>query len=275
VHCPSTGRSFPTDPFDNFDFENLLNPQITKITIPKMADGTPTHSCAACNKTADDSGIKLKRCAKCQTTEYCSRDCQKNDWKAHKKICASNASAIFAVAQPFHKLNSKTWMHDRPEADVYKLLVDAYRFRLEDDATMEGERAKDSIYGGANDSRVGFSRFLRKAEAKSGLLPSWWNKKKNAACMASGLRAEPGNERGSLACVVKKSDIVEEYGDPLMPMQLRMFAEQVYGRGPGGQSGAMMIQMQMRAEDGGGPRVMDMEHTDRSSLFSAILDASR
>jgi hypothetical protein len=31
-----------------------------------------------------------------------------------------------------------------------------------------------------------------------------------------------------------------------MPMQLRMFAENLYGRGPAGMSGARMLEMQMQ-----------------------------
>lgn len=41
-----------------------------------------------------------------------------------------------------------------------------------------------------------------------------------------------------LACVIQKSEIIEHYGNLIMPMQLRMFGEQVYQRGPGGMSGA-------------------------------------
>jgi splicing suppressor protein 51 len=33
-------------------------------------------------------------------------------------------------------------------------------------------------------------------------------------------------------------------------MQLRMFAEEIYGTGPGGQSGSSMLQLQMMAEGG-------------------------
>lgn len=49
-----------------------------------------TRACAACGKDEDDvGGGKLKQCAKCHSdkTFYCSRDCQKNDWKDHKRIC--------------------------------------------------------------------------------------------------------------------------------------------------------------------------------------------
>lgn len=41
------------------------------------------HACRACKK----SGVKLSQCAKCHFEKYCSRECQKNDWPKHKKVC--------------------------------------------------------------------------------------------------------------------------------------------------------------------------------------------
>lgn len=38
--------------------------------------------CATCGEAAK------RRCSKCHCTEYCNRDCQKTDWKVHKKVCA-------------------------------------------------------------------------------------------------------------------------------------------------------------------------------------------
>jgi splicing suppressor protein 51 len=226
-----------------------------------MAD---TSKCANCAKTKSDLGIDLKRCAKCQTTHYCSRECQKADWKCHKRACASYAASASAPAtpsmsttaaqppkglsvtidKPFHRLDSQTWLHDRPKQDVYVLLIDTYRFRVEDDYNLEGGAEDDSIYGGAHDGRHGFRRFLRLAERRSGLLPSWWSQEKAAECEAVGMN----DGWSSLANAIEKSDVIEHYGTSNMPMQLRMFGEQVYGRGPGGQSGAAMRQVQMMAE---------------------------
>jgi len=238
-------------------------------------------ACAHCAKTKSESdpGINLKYCAKCQTTQYCSRECQKADWKKHKKICASNAAAAsannnnnntntnnppprtsgsarstqpppknlsFAVEKPFHRLDSKTWMHERPEQDVYKLLIDTYRLRMEDNYNLEGDADADGIYGGARDGRQGFRRFLRLAEGRRGLLPSWWSQEKAAECEAVGMR----DGWSSLATALEKRNVIDHYGNPNMPMQLRMFGEQVYGRGPGGQSGAMIRTFQMQAERG-------------------------
>ncbi|MCJ1358894.1 MAG: hypothetical protein MMC33_008894 [Icmadophila ericetorum] len=237
-----------------------------------MTDITAVSKCSNCAKTSNETGINLKLCAKCRTTNYCSRECQKADWDIHKKICSSNTASnnagspsatptninpstsnaagqrlkglSVAINKPFHRLDNKTWLHGRPEQDVYKLLVDTYRFRMEDNFNLEGAADVDSIYGGARDSQQGFRRFLCLAESRSGLLPSWWSREKAADCETVGMR----DGWSSLASAIEKSDIIEYYGNANMPMQLRMFGEQVYGRGPGGQSGAAMRQVQMMAE---------------------------
>jgi hypothetical protein len=42
-----------------------------------------TKFCDTCNK----AGYSFKRCGRCKKTIYCSRECQKKDWKTHKKNC--------------------------------------------------------------------------------------------------------------------------------------------------------------------------------------------
>lgn len=218
--------------------------------------------CTSCKKAPPE--VNLKRCAKCSTTPYCSRDCQKADWKSHKKICAKQAdsraaaapdpdgpsaaadsSAQGGVGSPFARLEDHTWLHGRPEKEVYGLLIDAYRLRVEDMYNMEGEADEDSIYGGAADGLRGFRRFLGDVEAGPGLLPPWWDAAKKRECERLGMDS---SQWYSLRAAVEKSDIVEHYGDPRFPMQLRMFAEAVYGRAPGGFSGGAMRQVMMAME---------------------------
>ncbi|CAO3565365.1 unnamed protein product [Mortierella alpina] len=234
-----------------------------------MADSL---KCGHCDKTETAAGGKLKRCAKCKSAFYCSRDCQTSHWKVHKKACAAlsantmgqpdppaaapstNTSSRAApsaasplsvrLEKPFHKLHDKTWLHGRPEQDVYMLLIDSYRMMQEDNYSLEADVDADSVYGGAPDSRGAFKRFLKQAEARPGLLPSWWSPEKAAACLRFGL----SDAWNSLSHAVEKHDIVDHYGDPLMPMKLRMLREQITLRGPGGQSGAAMMQMQMMVE---------------------------
>ncbi|KAG8903348.1 hypothetical protein FRB99_003410 [Tulasnella sp. 403] len=46
----------------------------------------PNGACARCQ---DDESMdeELMKCGQCKTIRYCSQDCQKADWKRHKKTC--------------------------------------------------------------------------------------------------------------------------------------------------------------------------------------------
>lgn len=225
-------------------------------------------ACNSCKKSPPE--VTLRRCAKCSSTPYCSRDCQKADWKLHKRACgrghssSSGSSSIRYDTQgpssasagtgelsppkglrgpgskPFTRLDTDRWLHDRPEDDVYRLLVDAYRLRCDDDAKYGG---------GAEHSLVDFRRFLARVEGTRGgrLLPVWWAPEKRKACEALGMdRAQ----RQSLYLAVEKSDITEHYGDDQFPMQLRMFVEAVVGSAPGGMDGTAMRKMLVQVESG-------------------------
>ncbi|KAI4126246.1 MAG: hypothetical protein LQ347_005055 [Umbilicaria vellea] len=44
--------------------------------------------CRVCGKSkSDDGGKGLSKCARCQGVRYCSVECQRADWKEHKKVC--------------------------------------------------------------------------------------------------------------------------------------------------------------------------------------------
>ncbi|KAK3331696.1 putative MYND domain protein [Cercophora scortea] len=258
-------------------------------------------ACAACKKSPPE--VTLKHCAKCFITDYCSRDCQKADWKAHKKICgkpgqedttggpsfanfstgtrsgtssARPAASVLSppkgldspIAKPFTRLDNGTWLHDRPEKDVYRLLIDAYRMRVEDMYKFDGDVEEDSIYSGNSDGKLGFSRFLTKVEkCGGGLLPTWWTPEKKAACVKYG--SDGSDSWADLGAAVEKADISEHYGDARFPMQLRMFAERVYGRGPGGSDGTAMRKMMAGLENDGMPTGMvgsTMDMTTGGSL---------
>ena len=47
--------------------------------------GDPLLQCRRCKKCA--LGKKLMRCSRCQSSFYCSRECQRKDWTRHKKVC--------------------------------------------------------------------------------------------------------------------------------------------------------------------------------------------
>ncbi|KAJ6255783.1 hypothetical protein Dda_9464 [Drechslerella dactyloides] len=214
--------------------------------------------CANC-KTG---GVNLKRCAKCSSEYYCSRDCQQAHWKQHKKLCGkpapvpSSGSATAAVPpsldgtpdKPFHLLSAETWLHNRSEKDTFKLLIDTYRMRARDNLNFQGIVDPDSVFGGATDSSQGFRGFLHLVEGKRHLLPAWWTPDKSLECVQYGLDTE---EWQSLRASPDKGDVIDHYNDSYMPMQLRMFGQQVYGTGPGGQDGKTMMEAMIATEAGG------------------------
>ena len=64
-------------------------------------------------------------------------------------------------------------------------------------------------------------------------------------------KAAKGEESwGGLHTCVEKDDIVKYYGNPTMPMQLRMLGEEIYGSGPAGMNGAAMRRMMISGENG-------------------------
>jgi splicing suppressor protein 51 len=133
------------------------------------------------------------------------------------------------------------------EKDVYRLLIDSYRLRVEGNYNMEGEASADSLCGGAPNGLKDFKRFLRLAGLRCGLLPPWWNAEMQRECEKFGMDA---SQLQDLRCAGEKSDIIDQYGDPRFPMQLRMLAKAVYCRGPRGQDGTAMRKAIVAIEQG-------------------------
>ncbi|KAL9628591.1 MAG: hypothetical protein Q9164_007211 [Protoblastenia rupestris] len=176
-----------------------------------------------------------KKCAKCHTQKYCSRECQRADWKAHKKICGKQQSegsgraptdfdAMGPIAGQFFKeLVKDDYLHQFTEKDAFCQLIDCYRMRVEDDYVHAHENR--GIY--ANEDPVpDFKHFLNEAERRNGLLPAWWTPKKRTECERLAIDE---TQWCDIKCAVEKKDIMEHYNDNQAPMKLRLLAEKIYG----------------------------------------------
>ncbi len=49
----------------------------------KDTSSVPICVCASCKKPS----LKMKKCAGCESVNYCSKECQKQHWKEHKAVC--------------------------------------------------------------------------------------------------------------------------------------------------------------------------------------------
>ncbi|KAG0085906.1 hypothetical protein BGZ93_005972 [Podila epicladia] len=56
------------------------------------------------------------------------------------------------IDKPFTHLYNKTWLHNRSEKDMFRLLVDCFRLKLEDDYKFEGDVPADSLWANLADA---------------------------------------------------------------------------------------------------------------------------
>lgn len=151
------------------------------------------------------------------------------------------------IQNSFTALNNGTWLYNRPKKDVFKLLVDTYRMRMEDEYVFEGDVCEGSLYSGASPTSAlrHFKHFLvktikRDAKREKKLLTEWWSKDSLQECLEFGSTDSFSN----VGLATEKHDIQNHYAQMNMPMQLRMFSEKIDGT-PAGES---MLQMQMAVE---------------------------
>jgi hypothetical protein len=58
----------------------------------QRSSGEPEGGCSSCGaEKARDGGGALRVCGRCHKAKYCSRECQRADWKAHKPRCTGGA----------------------------------------------------------------------------------------------------------------------------------------------------------------------------------------
>lgn len=65
------------------------------------------RECNYCHKKEsekDGKEIKLKRCSRCKKVYYCSKECQKEDWKTHKKECDKVIAEIREKEEKDHSI---------------------------------------------------------------------------------------------------------------------------------------------------------------------------
>ncbi|KAJ5964057.1 uncharacterized protein N7479_003933 [Penicillium vulpinum] len=65
---------------------------MSAILSASHASGEDSNSCQVCGKDKQADGSGLLACSRCHKANYCSRDCQKADWKKHKKSCKADGN---------------------------------------------------------------------------------------------------------------------------------------------------------------------------------------
>ncbi|KAK0118405.1 hypothetical protein ONS95_012694 [Cadophora gregata] len=81
---------------DSFQANNTTSSQAESST---SSSSSIPQTCTSCLKPSPSPETKpLKPCLKCQSVQYCSKECQKADFKNHKKDCAKKAQIYAQTA---------------------------------------------------------------------------------------------------------------------------------------------------------------------------------
>ena len=92
AECGNESRNQTSAPFDE-TVSSASSPlphaqqrdyvRISALPASKVA----LEACHFCSKSQAQIADRLKRCERCRGVSYCSVQCQRSDWPAHKKVC--------------------------------------------------------------------------------------------------------------------------------------------------------------------------------------------
>jgi hypothetical protein len=82
---------------------------------------------AVCAAHEAENGPKFSLCSRCMRVRYCSRECQKADWKAHKATCS--ASVADQAGRSSSELKTKK-ASSKTNAQVSSAWLEKHQFRL-------------------------------------------------------------------------------------------------------------------------------------------------
>lgn len=70
-----TGRTIP---------QGFVQLEMVEVLVPKEE---LIKSCGTCGIWEEVDELRFFRCSKCKSKYYCSKECQKDDWSEHKRLC--------------------------------------------------------------------------------------------------------------------------------------------------------------------------------------------
>ncbi len=80
-----------------FESMGVRDDDSSAAAVPGSNDAV---KCAGCKHGSSTFDHPLKKCAGCAMVQYCSKECQKRDWKYHKLTCKKMAESAARAAAP-------------------------------------------------------------------------------------------------------------------------------------------------------------------------------
>lgn len=113
------------------------------------------RECWHCHKTEERALEIYKRCGNCREAIYCSRECQKSDYKGHKKFCAEKleerkktlqkdtivfVEKVREVGKQFFSSSIEDFDKQKLQGEYKKLIVEKERI-MKEALSLYGERS--------------------------------------------------------------------------------------------------------------------------------------
>lgn len=68
------------------------NANLSSVLVPSSSTYMEgLNECHNCGKDKKEDGKELMKCSRCRIARYCSSECQRGDWKEHKKVCGTGS----------------------------------------------------------------------------------------------------------------------------------------------------------------------------------------
>ena len=78
--------SYEIEPYKYLSEGDIMHVKMLKRDIGWIPVIVGIRECVYCKKLETQTE-KMKMCSGCKCSMYCNKECQKNDWKAHKIVC--------------------------------------------------------------------------------------------------------------------------------------------------------------------------------------------
>ena len=264
---------------DNHTLLKMPSPQFDHF------NGVTGRTCRKCG-VDEELGVPMKQCSRCKASRYCSRACQKADWKRHKKTCRQYVQAttlatttLSSQGPPGEIPNTSAAAHAHVRADPRGPVVapgldvnlPTPFTRLYVKRWLHGRTEKDcfkllfdAIRVRTWDDEGMAARSLldmiktSQEEASKLLVRRFLREAHRKQCLPGWWTTEKENE-----CIefghseenwkeserpVKMIQLFERYGTPSIAIQFRVFNEYVYGPVPGAGSSLSFLNYYMEME---------------------------
>lgn len=129
-------------------------PTTTNRNQQQHLRGNPSRICTYCKKREPwnpQPNQKLKRCSRCRAQLYCSRACQRSDWRSgHQRACSAETKTAninntskekdgHGRTETGRKSEDENgYLEGLSEEEAMNRLIDAYRLRVEDERIYRG-----------------------------------------------------------------------------------------------------------------------------------------